>query len=253
MQAVELRAKSGRSRGEALVGAISSKQEKVIDIFIGKSREKSKSDGLTTEQKAELVLNHRLQAQKLSRSILRKWHVRIDLAEVDSTVDLSLCEAAKHYNPNKGASFITFLFYHLRGNLIRMVEAATALNMVPCVDFDAELSDMESGDSRSVCNAIEVAQALSQQEQLLPDEALYKKELVTVSKEAVARLSEVERAVVEGIYLQGLLVKDIARTLGYSRCHVSRIHKAAMRALSAEVKRQVGYETSAAETANEDE
>lgn len=78
----------------------------------------------------KLILDHRENGRKLARSVLRKWRARLSLEEVDSIVDLTLCEAAKRYRPDKGACFMTFLFYHLRGYLVRAVaSAANANNM----------------------------------------------------------------------------------------------------------------------------
>src|SRR5690349_3051107 len=76
---------------------------------------------LSDLEREDLITSSRLKARKLGRSILRKWNARLDLQEVDSIVDLSLCEAAARFDPSVGASFLTFLFYHLRGNLIRAI------------------------------------------------------------------------------------------------------------------------------------
>ncbi|OVE79762.1 hypothetical protein BVY02_02340, partial [bacterium J17] len=73
----------------------------------------------------ELILEHRENGRKLARSMLRKWRVRMPAEEIDSIVDLTLCEAAKRFDPDKGASFMTFFFYHLRGHLVRAVAEAT--------------------------------------------------------------------------------------------------------------------------------
>jgi DNA-directed RNA polymerase sigma subunit (sigma70/sigma32) len=105
---------------------------KVINLFEG--HRARRSPGLTEEARTELVLTYRIKARKLARSILRKWHARLDLQEVDSIVDLSLCEAVRRYNPTKGASFMTFLFYHMRGNLIRAVTTAATANTLPSAE-----------------------------------------------------------------------------------------------------------------------
>ena len=78
----------------------------------------------------DLILNHRENGRKLARSILRRWRVRMLTDEIDSIVDLTLCEAAKRFSTDFGASFMTFFFYHLRGHLVRAVaNAAQASNL----------------------------------------------------------------------------------------------------------------------------
>jgi len=66
---------------------------------------------------------------------------------VDSIVDLSLCEAVKRFDPLKGASFMTFLFYHLKGNLVRAVAAAATSTAIP--NAIAELSESAFNDGES--------------------------------------------------------------------------------------------------------
>ncbi|NMC64183.1 MAG: sigma-70 family RNA polymerase sigma factor [SAR324 cluster bacterium] len=194
-----------------------------------------KSDNLlSSDCREELIIQNRARARKLARSILRKWHSRIDVEEVDSIVDLSLCEAAQRYNPNMGAGFMTFLFYHLRGNLIRTITIAASANMIPVSEVNPMLEGgSEKNHRRNVVltNAIEVADALTGNETLAPDIALEKKELVNLSQQACSSLDYLEREVIERIYMNGEQLLDVAYNLGYSRCHISRIKRKALEAL----------------------
>jgi RNA polymerase sigma factor for flagellar operon FliA len=233
MSAVALKFKSydrvsAKSRPVSNKKNKSKSTEKVIDLFAPQGE--SRDNLLSAQDREELVLTYRMKARKLARSILRKWHARLDLQEVDSVVDLSLCEAVKNYNPSKGASFMTFLFYHLRGNLIRTVSTAATQNLVPCSEFEAQNGMTEDGD-RGLANAMEVADALSNRENVLPDEALYRKEMIKLSKQACSSLAEIEKFIIEKIYIQEAQLRDIAVSLGYSRCHVSRLRKKALESL----------------------
>ena len=203
---------------------------------------KASKEKLTAAQQEELVLKYRLKARKLGRSILRKWHARLDLQEVDSIVDLSLCEAVKRFNPTKGASFMTFLYYHLRGNLIRSVTYAATANVVPGKEAEEDVKN-NSSQQRSV-SALEIAEALSGGERVLPDEVLLKKELVEMSKTACDRLDDLEREVITRIYLGGQQLMDIAKELGYSRCHISRVKKKALDSLYSDMKSHLDIDES---------
>jgi DNA-directed RNA polymerase specialized sigma subunit len=44
----------------------------------------------------------------------------------------------------------------------------------------------------------------------------------------LATLSPLERQIVRSIHLDGVTVVDLARRLGYSRRHVTRLHRAAI-------------------------
>lgn len=200
-----------------------------------------KGDGeLTPLQQEALIVKYRLKARKLGRSILRRWHSRMDLDEVDSLVDLSLCEAVKRFDPLKGASFMTFLFYHLKGNLVRAVASAAAASSLPVRlaevgeafsdEFDAE-SPIAHG-----MNAVEIAEAVTSQDSPLPDEALWKKQLNDCSSVACEKLDSLEREIIKRIFVHEQQIIDIAAALGYSRCHISRVKKKALDTLHDELR-----------------
>lgn len=233
----------GAPKGLALKKAVKSAGAKLVEV---KLNSPAKGTSLSEKQREQIVINYRLKARKLARSILRKWHARMDLQEVDSIVDLSLCESAKRFNPKIGASFMTFLFYHLRGNLIRAVSAAANSNLVPLADMEAGFSQHEEGEMGQpkgqgpAINAIEIAEALCGNDFPLPDEIVYKRELVHMSQSACEKLDSLAREVISRIYIQGQQLIDIATSLGYSRCHISRVKKKALEALFADMSSSVG-------------
>lgn len=204
--------------------------------------------GLTEFEKEDLITQSRLKARKLARSILRKWNARLDLQEVDSIVDLSLCEAAHRFDPSVGASFMTFLFYHLRGNLIRSITASANSNVLPALDAEMGSYDDEGSDtgrsSYKSTNAAEIAEALNGQDSELPDEALIQKEMLDLSRGARGKLDDLAREVLDRIYLQEEQLIDIACSLGYSRCHISRVKKRALETLFDELKTSLSIEGS---------
>ena len=144
--------------------------KKVVNFLEAQARRKQQE--LTDEDREALVIEFRLKARKLARSILRKWHARLDLQEVDSIVDLSLCEAVRRFDPTKGASFMTFLYYHLRGNLIRTVSSAATASGYTGTE-ESEEGDVEMKYASRAVNAVEVAEALSGSEVSTPDEVLF--------------------------------------------------------------------------------
>lgn len=213
------------------------RKAKVIELPV--RRRKTKPKTLSPRQQENIIIEHRAKARKLGRSILRKWHARLDLEEVDSIVDLSLCEAVRRFNPTKGASFMTFLYYHLRGNLIRAVTTAATANSIPLPD--PEISEVQAHESNQrnpyhAASAIEVAEALCGHDHPLPDELLFKKELVDLSQKACEKLDALEKQVINGVYLEEKQLIDVAAALGYSRCHISRVKRRALETLFNELK-----------------
>ncbi len=196
---------------------------------------------LSRQQQEDMILEYRLKARSLAHSLLRRWHSRLDSQEVESLVDLSLCEAVRRFNKRNGASFITFLFYHLRGNLIRAIATAASLNYVPLPDFDGMDSSIErGGTSRGrIANAIEIADTFCHHDNQLPDAALLQKELAQLSSGACAKLDPLEKEVVYRIYVQEEQLLDIANSLGYSRCHISRVKRKAIEALYSDLSNSI--------------
>jgi RNA polymerase sigma factor (sigma-70 family) len=179
---------------------------------------------LSEEAKEKVIIRSRTKARKLAKSILRRWNARLDLNEIDSIVDLSLCEAAARFSPDMGASFMTFLFYHLRGNLIRTISSSANSNLVPFA-FDGEGDeDLIAGFSQSY----EIADALTGSEVQKPDEILIRSEALQLSVEARDKLDGLAKEVLERIFVQEEQLIDIAYDLGYSRCHISRVKRRAL-------------------------
>jgi RNA polymerase sigma factor for flagellar operon FliA len=208
----------------------------------------------TEAQQEALIIKYRTKARKLGRSILRRWHARLDIEEVDSLVDLSLCEAVRRFNPRKGASFMTFLYYHLKGNLVRAVATAANSHSVPVYNLaEGETSKDGSEYQFRPLSANEVAEALTNNESISPDEALWKKELQSKSVKACEKLDALERDIIERIYTNEEQIMDIASELGYSRCHISRVKKRALETLHGELAGLLGADAVPGKPVFEDE
>jgi RNA polymerase sigma factor (sigma-70 family) len=214
------------------------KKRKGLLIKLDPSRSKSSAKrGLSDKARQEMVLEYREKGRSLAHSILRRWQSRLDPQEVDSIVDLSLCESVKRFDPKKGASFITFLFYHLRGNLIRAVSAAANLNFLPLPDLDtADHGEERGGVARGkVIDAVGISDELHHHDELTPDQELIKREVATISADACKRLDPLEREVIYRIFFLEQQLLDIANMLGYSRCHISRVKRKALQTLHGEL------------------
>lgn len=240
---------------------IRSKKNKKSSVKVMKLKAKrvAKSESLTPYQQEALVIKYRLKARKLGRSILRGWHARLDIEEVDSLVDLSLCEAVRRFNPTKGASFMTFLYYHLKGNLVRAIAYSASAHSIPIYrpqegeDAQQEPENLNSYQFRGL-NSAEVADALYGSDVILPDEALWKKELHCKSTEACEKLDTLERDIIRRIFVEEEQIMEIASLLGYSRCHISRVKKKALETLHDELKSSLRQEDLGnREIANDDE
>lgn len=201
--------------------------EEVVDI----SLDSTKASLLPEEEVAKLILDHRDNGRKLARSILRRWRVRMPPEEVDSIVDLALCEAARRYSSEHGASFMTFFFYHLRGHLVRSVaRAAQGSNVFLAFARSAGIENPEWSEQ-----TVEAAWAYmpeyivhTQREHDTPEHAMIRQEKIEQCQTACAQLDTLEREIIDRSFASEQPLVDIAKSLGYSRCHISRVKKSAL-------------------------
>ena len=195
---------------------------------------KASKEVLAAQNIESLILDHRENGRKLARSILRKWRVRMPADEIDSVVDLALCEAARRFDESHGASFMTFFFYHLRGHLVRAVARAANSNNI-FMAF-AQNMGMEADDWHHVSNEVIWAYApdtrvFGQQDVETPESSILRQEREKKCREAISRLDVLEQEVINRSFKGEQPLVNIARNLGYSRCHVSRVKKAALERL----------------------
>jgi len=174
-----------------------------------------------------LVTEHRENGRKLARSFLRRWRVRMDLEEVDSAVDLALCEAASRYDEKKGAAFMTFFYYHLRGHMVRAVERA-ANNSAMMVNFshstEVDIADWAQKEAHNFAHHA----SSSSEENPNPEAIALRRERIKHTRSVCHELDSLEQEVLSRAFEKEEALVDIAESLGYSRCHISRVKKRAL-------------------------
>ncbi|MCC6220777.1 MAG: hypothetical protein IT291_06015 [Deltaproteobacteria bacterium] len=199
------------------------------------TRTRAKVSAPSTEYINDLILTHRENGRKLARSLLRRWRARMNPQEVDSLVDLTLCETAKRFSLEHGASFMTFFYYHLRGYLVRAI--ASAVNSGSFIASSGEGANGESPERLSVGKNYyyflpdEIGSGSYDNEG--PECLLIRKENINLCRNACAQLDSLEQEVIVRSFEKEEALVDIARSLGYSRCHISRVKKRALERLTA--------------------
>lgn len=176
----------------------------------------------------DVVMEFREKARKMARSILRRWRAHIDVQELDSLVDLALCEAVSKFEPERGVSFITFMFYYLKGHLIKTITSLANSKTV---------SENTDEDKFSV---EDIMFAMNSNDQVLADERFYINQMLELSKDIYGCLDRLERTILHRLFVNDEPLIDIAADLGYSRCHVSRIKKNAIETLQTKLSKITG-------------
>lgn len=179
----------------------------------------------------QLIVENYDAGKRLAWSFLNKWRVRIEEDEVISITGAALCEAAHRFKPELGVNFRTFLFYYLRGMLLKEITKRVQEQRcrAPMIQTFSEAND----DARGVSLEHYMASNTDASGEFsTPEEILEKKELIQLCREATDGLDTLEQKVLERYFGEDESVVDIAKSLGYCRCHISRVKSKALETLT---------------------
>ena len=148
---------------------------------------------VSQDERDKLILAYREFAGRLARSFLRRWKAFMEPEELISVVDLALVESAQNFDPTRGTKFTTLLHYHLRGRLIRAIEARANDRIFYVGDFERATWHAD-GAKKKTTRSAKVPQTshgpteiLFVKEQLLPDAQVYRKQLFSLETNALLR------------------------------------------------------------------
>lgn len=164
---------------------------------------------------------------KLAWKLLGSWNARLPEDEVKSLVGIAICEARKNYKPHLGTQFQTFLFYHLRGRLLREISSLVKYRRYQFNLTEDMAQDMADDDGSSYFSPMS--------EDKNPEELLLEQEANSHFSEAISSLDWLEEEVVHRHCISGESLLDLAKELDYCRCHLSRVKTRAMRKLQSKV------------------
>lgn len=169
----------------------------------------------------ELVLNERTIGRKLAHHILRAWGATMEESQVNSVVDLAVCEAAVKFDRKRKVKFSTYLFYYLKGALKREIAFEAAVTPMPIDDhsiFDGIEQARKKGDSRHYADP-----ALYINDSSNPERDTHKTQCRQACLQALSKLGALEKQVMEATCILDLKVTAVARNLGYSRGYISDV------------------------------
>lgn len=188
---------------------------------VKESRRENKSRPTKSERANSLVLAHRATAMRIAQSMMKRWGLYVDRDELQSIVDLVLCETSHRYKPSKGASFVTFIFLALKGKLLR--EFIIKRKFYP---LEVSLEAAQEGDLNW---DKEIERSAVSDHSECPHYRTYLGELRAICNEAISHLNNLEKEVVMETVVFESKVASYARKIGYSRGHMSSLRSAALR------------------------
>lgn len=160
---------------------------------------------LSYSLKEALILENRVYGRKLARKFLNVWNFRIDWDEVCSLVDMALCVAAKRFRVDRGACFKTFLFFYVKGELTAEIRKRKRAPVSTIGSQELE-SKIEQSSIKHPTNDLSIT-----------------------IQSSLRHLSRLERIILVEVFFEDRSSADIAKQLGYTRHHVTRLKRQALR------------------------
>ena len=192
-------------------------QERKELLRRAKEAENPNGNALSKAEVEKLVMEHFDNADKIARKLLRSWQVQLSNDEVKSVVGLAISEAASRFDQSKNVAFTTFLFYYLRGMLIKEISKLAKHNR-EYIRLDASEQDAPS-------KAVLEAEIYPDNN---PEQVLYRNQLEVFFKEVCNSLDDLEKEIVFRHLIEDQQLNVVAGELGYSRFYTSRVKKRAV-------------------------
>jgi RNA polymerase sigma factor for flagellar operon FliA len=209
-------------------------------------------------RKAQLVQRHLEIARRAAGLIYPRVRGHVAFEEVVALANAGLAEAAERYDPDRGASFVTFAWYRIHGTIIDGLRKSTELprrTWARLVALRAASDYLEQRDApatggealAAIAQAVSAMRAMyllsldamrdrgfdtASDAQALPDH-LDRARNAARLRAAIDRLPDKQRAIVTKHYFEDKSLLEAGAELGLSKSWASRLHAQAVDQLRA--------------------
>ena len=196
-----------------------------------------------------LIETFRSYSHAISAEVLRKYPA-VDRDDIVGAAELGLVEAANNFDPSRGVLFKTFAYYRIRGAIYDSLrklgwfakDAARLRFESGANEFLKDYADIAPPASSPDASAQELQDlttsvvncyflSLTSMTEELPEsgvksaeERCMDREISERLREALAKLPEKNREVLEAYYFQDETLESIGKRLGLSKSWLSRLH-----------------------------
>jgi len=220
-------------------------------------------------RKAQLVERHLEIARRAAGLIYPRVRGHVAFEEVVALANAGLAEAAERFDPDRGASFVTFAWYRIHGTIIDGLRKSTELPrrtwarlvaLRAASEYLEERAERERGDASrgaapaaggellaAIADSVAAVRAMymlsldtlrdrgfdAPGDAPPPPEGLDRARTAARLRDAIARLPDKQRAIVTMHYFDGKSLQDAGAELGVSKSWASRLHAQAVDQLRA--------------------
>jgi RNA polymerase sigma factor for flagellar operon FliA len=198
-----------------------------------------------------LIESYRDYAHAIAAEVCRKLPPQVERHELESAADLGLVEAAQAFDPSRGVLFKTFAYYRIRGavfdslrkmgwfskSLYQQYKFEMAANeylkdhseAAPTSgDIEEEYEDIKNftGSVLScyLLSLDDLTQEPSEASEKSPERQAQVKQERQRLKDAITRLPEKNRQVIQWYYFEEQSLEEIGQRLGMSKSWICRVH-----------------------------
>src|SRR5262249_36173132 len=171
----------------------------------------------------DLVHQHLDLVRLIARRVRRALARRVELEDLEAHETEGLLQAARRYDPRRGASFATFAGHRIRGAMYDAVRAQGRYTR-------REVAEHRTRVHVPAATPAPEPDALPSDE-ARPDEIALARERRRRLAEAVGALAGSERHFIQRLYFDGAMLTAAGGELGLSKSWASRVHARALRRL----------------------
>lgn len=205
-------------------------------------------EAVTRQKRDQLVLDHLEYVKQICGTLARRLPEWVDIQNLQSAGVVGLIEAAQSFDEARGVAFKTFSYPRIRGAIIdeirrnsplsqkvmktiaRIREAIESIDTLATPELIAEKTGMTVEEVEEGLAASRMISPLpwdqiseSEHQADSPDSQIEHRERVSLLADAIEKLPDRDRSVVQMYYLEELRLKEIGVILGVSESRVSRI------------------------------
>jgi RNA polymerase sigma factor for flagellar operon FliA len=197
-----------------------------------------------------LIEAYRSYAHAIAAEIQKRLPSSVDRNDIIGAAELGLVEAARNFDPSRGVLFKTFAFYRIRGAVYDAMRKMGWLMGDARLRFEARaneylkdytdpgageatVAEASYGELQQLTSAVLTSYMLSLDGAKLQiadpaavsaEEALLQRDQIRHVKEAISKLPENNRLLIEQYYFHDETLEEIGNRLGLSKSWVCRLH-----------------------------
>lgn len=212
------------------------------------------SGALSESEQSAIVTRHVGLVHKVARAILHDQPTWVRLEDLLGAGQEGLLDAARRYDPAKGAAFSTYAYYRVRGAMLDFVrevasrdpvararaQAAAAVDdMLQTVAGDTDLATARPDAAASMlastlfdaASAFALGEIAAETRPVTsedPETAAARRETGAMLLRAIESLPDRERDILRGVYVDGLTIEQSGEAMGLTKSWSSRLHARAL-------------------------